>query len=148
MKSIKTPEDYQEFIQNKQPKQTILKNCIHAFIAGGTICVFGQLIKDAYLNLFGLEEIVAGGLQSMTLIFLGAFLTTLGIYDEIGKWAGAGSMIPITGFANSVVAPAIEYKKEGYILGVGSKIFSLAGPVLVYGTISSIIVGLLYYFMK
>lgn len=148
MKTIKTPKDYQDYVKNKQPKQTILKNCVNAFLWGGGICVLGQFIKDFYLNTFDVSDKIAGGMQSMTLIFIGAFLTTLGIYDNIGKYAGAGSAIPITGFANSVVAPAIEFKKEGYILGVGSKMFSLAGPVLVYGTITSIIIGLLYYFMK
>ncbi len=148
MQTIKTPKDYQDYVKDKQPKQTIFKNCVNAFFWGGSICTLGQIIKNIYTNVFGLEEQVAGGMQSMTLIFLGAFLTTLGIYDKIGKHAGAGSAIPITGFSNSVVAPAIEFKKEGYILGVGAKMFSLAGPVLVYGTIASIIIGLLYYFMK
>ena len=148
MKTIKTKKDYQDYAKSKQPKQTILKNCINAFLWGGAICTFGEILGETYKNLFGLEKEVAASLQSMTLIFLGAFLTTIGVYDNIGKHAGAGSIVPITGFANSIVAPAIEFKKEGYILGVGAKMFTLAGPVIVYGTSASVIVGILYYFLK
>jgi len=147
VRSIKTDKEYQDFVKDKQPKQTLLKNCINAFIWGGAICTLGQMITELYQK-YGLDEKVAGNLQSMTLIFLGAFLTSVGIYDKIGKHAGAGSIVPITGFANSIVAPAIEFKKEGYILGVGAKMFSLAGPVVVYGTSASVIVGILYYFFK
>ncbi len=147
MKTIKTAKEYQDFVKDKQPKQTLLKNCLNAFIWGGGICTLGQIITDIYQK-FGLEEKVAGNFQSMTLIFLGAFLTSIGIYDKIGKYAGAGSLVPITGFANSIVAPAMEFKKEGYVLGVGAKMFSLAGPVVVYGTSASVIVGIIYYFFK
>ena len=132
MKTIKTKRDYQDYAKGKQPKQTILKNCINAFLWGGAICTFGEILGEVYKNVFGLEKEVAASIQSMTLIFIGSFLTTIGIYDNIGKHAGAGSIVPITGFANSIVAPAIEFKKEGYILGVGAKMFTLAGPVLVY----------------
>lgn len=148
MKTIKTKKDYQDYAKSKQPKQTILKNCINAFLWGGAICTLGEILGQIYINLFGLEKEVAASIQSMTLIFIGAFLTTIGVYDNIGKHAGAGSIVPITGFANSIVAPAIEFKKEGYILGVGAKMFTLAGPVVVYGTSASVIVGILYYFLK
>lgn len=148
MKTVQTPKEYQDYIKDKVPKQTLLKNCINAFIWGGGICVIGQIIYNTYHSYFELSEKMSSNLQSVTLIFLGAFLTALGIYDNIGKHAGAGSIIPITGFANSIVAPAIEFKKEGYVMGVGAKMFSLAGPVIVYGITSSIIYGVIYFFIK
>lgn len=148
MKTIKTEKDYLEYAKEKQPKPTLLKNCINAFLWGGSICTLGEIIYRVYHYYFGLTEKVSANLQSVTLIFIGAFLTALGIYDKIGKHAGAGSIVPITGFSNSIVAPAIEFKKEGYIMGVGAKMFSLAGPVLVYGISSSIIVGIIYYLLK
>ncbi|MFZ7120592.1 MAG: stage V sporulation protein AC [Eubacteriaceae bacterium] len=148
MKTIKTQKEYQDYSKEKQPKPSLLKNCINAFLWGGGICTLGEIIYRIYHYYFGLTEKVSANLQSVTLIFLGAFLTALGIYDKIGKHAGAGSIIPITGFSNSIVAPAIEFKKEGYVMGVGAKMFSLAGPVLVFGISSSIIVGIFYFFFK
>ncbi|MFZ7130910.1 MAG: stage V sporulation protein AC [Eubacteriales bacterium] len=148
MKTIKTPKEYQQFVQDKQPKQTLFKNCINAFIWGGAICTIGEFLYDAYHEYFGLTQKMAANLQIITLIFIGAFLTAIGVYDNIGKHAGAGSIVPITGFANSIVAPAMEFKKEGYVMGVGAKMFSLAGPVVVYGISSSILVGIIYFFMK
>ncbi|HWQ42348.1 MAG TPA: stage V sporulation protein AC [Desulfosporosinus sp.] len=141
-----TPENYKTLSQKYTPKPTILKNMVRAFIVGGIICVIGQLI----VNLFvagGLTSIEASTAASATMIFLGALLTGVGIYDEIGKFAGAGSIVPITGFANSIVAPAMEFKREGYILGVGAKLFTVAGPVLVYGITASIMVGIVYYLL-
>ena len=108
----------------------------------------GQGINDFYMKIANLEKLQASSATSMTLIFIGAFLTGLGVYDLIGKRAGAGSIIPITGFANSIVSPAMEFKKEGYVMGVGSNLFKIAGPVLVYGISSSIICGILYYFIR
>ncbi|MPW26333.1 stage V sporulation protein AC [Alkalibaculum sp. M08DMB] len=148
MKSIKTDKEYKDYVKDKQPKQTLLKNCINAFIWGGSICIFGQLLFDMSKKHLELNEKDAATVQIIILIFIGAFLTSVGIYDKIGKHAGAGSIVPITGFANSIVAPAMEYKKEGYVMGVGAKMFSLAGPVLVYGTSASVIVGIIYYFFK
>lgn len=138
-------KEYKKYVDEISPKPTYLKNYILAFIVGGIICVIGQAIKDLYLNIGNLNDLSAGNATSITLIFIGAFLTGLGVYDLIGKRAGAGSIIPITGFANSIVSPAMEYKREGFVLGVGANLFKIAGPVLVYGIGSSIICGFFYY---
>lgn len=138
-------KEYKNYVDEISPKPTYLKNYILAFIVGGIICVIGQGIKDLYLNIGNLNDLSAGNATSITLIFIGAFLTGLGVYDLIGKRAGAGSIIPITGFANSIVSPAMEYKREGFVLGVGANLFKIAGPVLVYGIGSSIICGFFYY---
>lgn len=140
--------EYKKYVEKMSPKPAYLKNCIMAFLVGGLICCIGQGIDDIYMKIINLDKLAAASATSMTLIFLGAFLTGLGVYDLIGKRAGAGSIIPITGFANSIVSPAMEFKKEGYVTGVGANLFKIAGPVLVYGISSSIICGLLYYFIK
>ncbi|GHU50742.1 stage V sporulation protein AC [Clostridia bacterium] len=140
-------EKYKEMVKETAPKSKTTANSFRAFIVGGGICVIGQIIHNLCLSA-GAGRDSAGTYTAVVLIFLGCLLTGLGIYDKIGKFAGAGSVVPITGFANSVSAPAIEFKKEGYVLGVGAKIFVVAGPVIVYGTISSIIVGLIYYFTR
>ncbi|MDU4861861.1 MAG: stage V sporulation protein AC [Terrisporobacter othiniensis] len=140
--------EYKKYVEKMSPKPAYLKNCIMAFLVGGLICCIGQGINDIYMKIINLDKLAAASATSMTLIFLGAFLTGLGVYDLIGKRAGAGSIIPITGFANSIVSPAMEFKKEGYVTGVGANLFKIAGPVLVYGISSSIICGLLYYFIK
>lgn len=140
--------EYKQYVEKMSPKPTYLKNNIMAFLVGGLICCIGQGINDFYMKIINLDKLAASSATSMTLIFLGAFLTGLGVYDLIGKRAGAGSIIPITGFANSIVSPAMEFKKEGYVTGVGANLFKIAGPVLVYGVSSSIICGLLYYFIK
>lgn len=140
--------EYKKYVEKMSPKPAYLKNCIMAFLVGGLICCIGQGINDIYMKIIDLNKLAAASATSMTLIFLGAFLTGLGVYDLIGKRAGAGSIIPITGFANSIVSPAMEFKKEGYVTGVGANLFKIAGPVLVYGISSSIICGLLYYFIK
>ena len=120
-------KEYKKYVDEISPKPTYLKNYILAFIVGGIICVIGQGIKDLYLNIGNLNDLSAGNATSITLIFIGAFLTGLGVYDLIGKRAGAGSIIPITGFANSIVSPAMEYKREGFVLGVGANLFKIAG---------------------
>ena len=135
--------EYKQYVEKMSPKPNYLKNCIMAFLVGGLICCIGQGINDFYMN-----KLSAATATSMSLIFLGSFLTGLGVYDLIGKRAGAGSIIPITGFANSIVSPAMEFKKEGYVTGVGANLFKIAGPVLVYGITSSIICGMIYYFIK
>lgn len=140
--------EYKKYVEKMSPKPAYLKNCIMAFLVGGLICCIGQGINDIYMKIINLDKLAAASATSMTLIFIGAFLTGLGVYDLIGKRAGAGSIIPITGFANSIVSPAMEFKKEGYVTGVGANLFKIAGPVLVYGISSSIICGLLYYFIK
>jgi len=138
-----TNKEYQQYVERKKPKPTYFKNTLSAFIVGGLICLLGQIIRN-FLFRFGLDEKTVSTATSILLIFLGSFLTGLGIYDKIGKVGGAGAAVPITGFANSIVSPAMEFKREGFIFGVAARMFSIAGPVLVYGISSSIIVGILY----
>lgn len=138
-----TNKEYQEYLKRKIPKPDYMNNSIRAFIVGGTICLIGQIVRNMLFRFgFNEKEVVTG--TAIIMVFLGSLLTGLGIYDKIGKFGGAGAAIPITGFANSIVAPAMEYKREGYLFGVAAKMFTIAGPVLVYGIGSSIIVGLLY----
>ena len=118
-----------------------------AFLFGGAICTIGQVFFNLYTN-FGFDKDEVSILASSTMIFLGAFLTGLGVYDKLANYAGAGTVVPITGFANSIVSPAIEFKSEGYVFGVGAKMFTIAGPVLVYGISSSVLVGIVYYIVK
>ena len=139
-----TKKDYQDYVDKKTPNSPIFKNCFNAFWVGGLICVIGQLI-NSYCKYIGLDAQISGTIVSIALIGISAFLTGLNIFNKIGKFAGAGSLIPITGFANSIVSPAMEYKSEGYVMGVGAKMFTVAGPVLVYGISSSIVVGILYF---
>lgn len=139
---------YKDYVEEISPKPTYLKNYIMAFIIGGIICMIGQGINDSYMYFVNLDKKTAATCTSITLIFIGAFLTGLGVYDLIGKRAGAGSIIPITGFANSIVSPAMEFKREGYVLGVGANLFKIAGPVLVYGIGSSILFGFVYYIVQ
>lgn len=139
-----TKKEYQNYIDKKSPNSPIIKNCFNAFWVGGLICVIGQLI-NSYCKYKGLDTQISGTIVSIILIGISAFLTGLNIFNKIGKFAGAGSLIPITGFANSIVSPAMEYKSEGYVMGVGAKMFTVAGPVLVYGISSSIIIGIIYF---
>ncbi|WP_353097683.1 stage V sporulation protein AC [Tissierella praeacuta] len=136
-------KEYQKYSEKKVPKPTYLKNIIFAFLVGGAICTVGQLLKN-WMVRHGLDEKAVAAGTSIILVFLGAFLTGLGVYDKIGKIGGAGAAVPITGFSNAVVAPAMEFKTEGFIFGVASKMFTIAGPVLVYGVGSSVIVGILH----
>ncbi|MDR3085386.1 MAG: stage V sporulation protein AC [Christensenellaceae bacterium] len=138
---------YDEKVKRLSPKSEKPMSLVKAFVVGGLICVLGQLIRDTGLA-FGLDEEAAALLCTFLLIFLSALLTGLGVYDKLGRFAGAGSIVPITGFANSMVSPAMEFKREGYITGVGAKMFVIAGPVLVYGICSSILVGLIYFFLR
>ena len=144
MKQINTNSEYQEYVNQKSPNSPILKNCFNSFWVGGLICGIGQVIMELckYNNL-SIET--SATIVSISLIFLSAFLTALNLFNRIGKFAGAGSLIPITGFANSIVSPAMEYKSEGYVMGVGGKMFTVAGPVLVYGISSSVLVGIIYF---
>ena len=143
MKQINSKEEYQEYVDQKSPNSPILKNCFNAFWVGGLICSIGQIIFEI-CKTRGIEDQISYTIVSILLIFISAFLTSLNIFNKIGKFAGAGSLVPITGFANSIVSPAMEYKSEGYVMGVGAKMFTVAGPVLVYGISSSIIVGIIY----
>lgn len=143
MESINTNKKYQKYVDKKSPNSPIFKNCFNAFWVGGLICIIGQLIYS-YFIFRGFSQELSGTIVSISLIFISAVLTCLNLFNRIGKFAGAGSLIPITGFANSIISPAMEYKSEGYVMGVGAKMFTVAGPVLVYGICSSVIVGLIY----
>ena len=147
MNPLQTPKDYSDYVDKKSPNSPILKNCFNAFWVGGLICSIGQIIFD-FCKYKGLETTQCNTIVSIILIAIAVFLTSLNIFNKIGKFAGAGSLVPITGFANSIVSPAIEYKSEGYIMGVGAKMFTVAGPVLVYGISASVIVGIIATLFK
>ncbi len=140
-------QNYNEYVKSKTPNSPILKNVIKAFIIGGLICMLGQAITDLCLY-WGISKEDVKTITPMALIFLSAFFTGVGLYDKLGKHAGAGSLVPITGFANAVVSSAIEFKKEGFILGVGAKMFTIAGPVIVYGVITSVAYGIILYIVQ
>lgn len=140
-------EEYNQLVKDLAPKSKFIRDCFRAYIVGGAICVFGQFINDFFVNK-GYVKDDASLITSLILVFLGCFLTGLGLYQKIGNFAGAGSIVPITGFANAVAAPSLEYKKEGYIYGVGAKMFVIAGPVILYGTLTSFVVGLVYYIFE
>ena len=139
-----TEKDYQNLAEEMAPKSPMWQDCFHAFWIGGLICTIGQVFINLYKNI-GLDKDMAGTAASMTLVALSAFLTGLSLYDNIAKHAGAGTLVPITGFANSISAPAVEFKTEGFILGVGAKMFTIAGPVIVYGVSASVVYGLIYW---
>lgn len=141
-----TPDEYKGLSKQFTPKPTIVKNSVRAFVIGGLICALGQIMINL-LIMGGVALTEAQTVTTAVLIFLGALLTGLGVYDEIGKFGGAGAFIPVTGFANSIVSPALEFKREGYVMGVGARLFMIAGPVLVYGIATSIVVGLIYYML-
>lgn len=149
-----TEKQYQTMSDKRSGKSNIVKNCFMAFLFGGLICTIAQAYSDLLVcrpvkSLIGeLDESAVGALTVLFMVFLGALLTALNVYDNIGNVAGAGSIVPITGFANSVVSPAMEYRSEGLILGVGAQMFQVAGPVLVFGTAASVLVGLIYYLIK
>lgn len=138
---------FQKISQENTPKPKLLKNCITAFIVGGAICLIGEIIQKLYLK-YGISEEDVKIWLPVTMVFLGALFTGLGVYDKIANFAGAGTVVPITGFANAIVAPAMEFKKEGFVFGVAAKMFTIAGPVLVYGIGSSVIIGFIYYLIK
>lgn len=143
MDPLETKQTYQNYVDKKSPNSPILKNCFNAFWVGGLICSVGQIILNICKER-GFDTQTSGTIVSILLIAISAFLTGLNFFNKIGKFAGAGSLIPITGFANSIVSPAMEYKSEGYVMGVGSKMFTVAGPVLVFGISASILVGIIY----
>ena len=139
-----TEKEYARLVKEMSPRSPIWRDCLNAFWIGGLICALGQLIMNGYVAL-GLEKEAAGTAMSMTLVALSALLTGLSLYDDIAKRAGAGTLVPITGFANAIAAPAIEFKTEGFVLGVGAKMFTIAGPVIVYGLSASVVYGLIYW---
>ena len=139
--------NYNDYVKKKTPDSPILKNCIKAFFVGGVICIIGQAITDLCIMLgAGLSDVKI--ITPSILIFLGSLLTGVGVYDKLGKHAGGGSIIPITGFANSIVSSAMEFKKEGFVMGVGAKMFTIAGPVIVYGVVASMIYGFIYWLIN
>lgn len=139
-------EKYNEYVEQVTPKHSCLKNSFHAFLVGGAICTLGQIINNIFMNWHDKET--AAAWTTVCLVLISVILTSLNIYPLITKWGGAGSLVPITGFANSVAAPAIEFKKEGQVFGIGCKIFTIAGPVILYGIFSSWVLGLVYWIMK
>ena len=143
MSKLKSKEEYSKYVDSKVPPSPIILNIFKAFMVGGFICSLGQVIFEI-CALRSIPEDISYTIVSISLIAMSAFLTSINIFNKLGKFAGAGTLIPITGFANSIVSPAIEYKSEGYVMGVGAKMFTVAGPVLVYGISTSIIVGFLY----
>ena len=139
-----TEKEYAQLVKEMSPKSPMWRDCMNAFWIGGLICALGQLIMNSYAAL-GLAKEAAGSAMSMTWVALSALLTGLSLYDNIAKHAGAGTLVPITGFANSIAAPAVEFKTEGFILGVGAKMFTIAGPVIVYGVSASVVYGVIYW---
>lgn len=136
-----TKQQYADMVDRAVPKSRLLRDCIGAFLTGGAICLIGQGIRDSYLWL-GLSEKDTACMTSMTLVFIGVLLTFLGLYDNIAAFAGAGTLVPITGFANAVASPAMEFRCEGWVMGTGAKMFAIAGPVIAYGTAASMLYGL------
>ena len=136
---------YLEYVSKNAPKTKEARSLLNAFLVGGFICSIGQFIRFMFIYWFGLAGDELAGSTSIVLIFLGCLLTGFGVYDRIGKYAGGGSIVPITGFANSVCSPAIEFKSEGYIYGMAAKMFNIAGPIIVFGVSSSVLVGLIYF---
>ena len=137
-------KEYKKYADKHAPKSPLLKDCAFAFLFGGIICTAAQGLKDAF-GAMGMEKEAAGTLTSVTLIFIAVLLTGLGFFDNIAKIAGAGTLVPITGFANAVASPAIDSSAEGYVLGVGAKIFTVAGPVILYGTVAGAVYGVIYW---
>jgi len=140
-------DSYKKYAEEKAKKSPILKNCTSAFLIGGGICTVGHALSDIYKNFCGMEKTDAGTLASATLIFIAVLLTGFGVFDKIAQIAGAGTLVPITGFANAVSSAAIDSKTEGFILGVGAKMFTIAGPVIVYGISTGVLYGVVYWLM-
>ena len=146
-RQIISPDDYSRLVSDLTPPSRHVRGCLRAFWVGGLICCIGQAL-NLLAEKLELSELTAPMFTTVVLIFLGTTLTGIGVYDKIGRYAGAGSIVPITGFANSVAAPAIEYRREGIVLGIGARIFQLAGPVLTYGITASMAVGFIYFVIR
>lgn len=141
-------QEYQDFAKEREPKRPVIKNCVKAFFVGGIICVIGQALQWMFMNYFGFDEKTAGNPASAILIIAAVLLTAFGVYDHIAQWAGAGTAVPITGFANTMASAAIEHKTEGYVLGVGGNMFKLSGSVIVYGVFSAFVVAIVKLIFK
>ncbi|WP_124728754.1 stage V sporulation protein AC [Staphylospora marina] len=144
MKGKKRDQFYAKIADKHRPRPKVLANCVKAFLVGGSICMLGQAISMMYVRWFGFEPQKAGEPTTATLIFLSCLLTGLGVFDRIGQWAGAGTAVPVTGFANSIASAALEHKSEGWVLGVGGNMFKLAGSVIVFGTVAAFVVGVIH----
>jgi len=142
-----TPEQYSQMSDDASPKSNVVVNTFKAFLIGGAICLLGQILLNTFQH-FGLDKVASSAWTSVTLVLLSAIFTGLGLYEKLAKHGGAGTLVPITGFANAVVSSAVESKSEGLILGVGAKIFTIAGPVILYGTVASVIYGIIYWFIS
>ena len=138
-----TQQEYQSFAKAREPQRSVVFNCVKAFFVGGAICLLGQLISQFYMTYFDFTEKTAGNPTVATLIFIAVLLTGFGVYDHLGQWAGAGTAVPVTGFANSIASAAIEHRSEGYVLGVGGNMFKLAGSVIVFGVVSAFVIALI-----
>lgn len=143
-----TQQQYQDFAKAREPKIPILRNCIRAFLVGGIICIIGQGLNWIFMTYFNFDEKTAGNPTVAVLIFLSILFTSLGFYDHIAQWAGAGTAVPVTGFANTIASAALEHKSEGFVLGVGGNMFKLAGPVIVYGVFSAFVVAIVKVIIK
>ena len=148
MKVKQNDQEYNQYVESITPKHNCFMNCLNAFWVGGLICIIGQGIHDLMTNYFGVSEDEAGGWTSMLLVLLSVLLTGFNLFKKIAKYGGAGALVPITGFANSVAAPTIEYKKEGEVFGKGVKVFTIAGPVILFGIVTSWALGLIYWILK
>ena len=146
MKKDFTPQEYNKYVSMKSPKSRIVRDTVVAFVTGGLICTFAQVIFNIMLS-YGISEEIVKKSIPVIMIFMGAFLTGINVYGKMGRFCGAGTIVPITGFANSIVSSAMEFKSEGLITGLAVKMFSVAGPVIVYGTVVSVVVGIVYYIM-
>lgn len=147
MQQVMTREEYKKYVDSKSPDSKLLRNILRAYLVGGLICAVGQFFTNSFRQM-GFDTDIVASLTAMVMVFLGVLFTGLNLYDDLGRFAGAGSIVPITGFANSIVSPAMEYRNEGYVLGIGARMFLLAGPVLVYGISSSIIAGIIHYLLR
>lgn len=137
-------QQYQQLAKQKEPPRPIFQNCIRAFLSGGLICLIGEFVTKAFITWFGFTEKTAGNPTVAVMVLLSVILTAFGVYDKIAQWAGAGTAVPVTGFANSMASAAIEHRTEGLVLGVGGQMFKVAGPVIVFGTVAAFIVGILH----
>lgn len=140
-----SPKEYQQFAKSREPSRSILANCIRAYLVGGAICIAGQAISEVFIHGFGMTKQAAGSPTVAVLILISVVLTCLGVYDKIAQWAGAGTAVPVTGFANSMCSAALEHRSEGLVLGVGANMFKLAGSVIVFGVVAAFFVGLIYW---
>ena len=147
-KLTQTQQEYKKLANSHEPPRPVFANCLRAFLIGGLICLIGQGIQEAFIHWFDFDKKDASNPTVAVLIFISVLLTGFGVYDKIAQWAGAGTAVPVTGFANSMASAAIEHRSEGYVLGVGGKMFKIAGPVIVFGTVAAFVVGLLHYFFN